>query len=509
MIVTSRTRQSQPVGPVEINWRHPLLRDADIVFDGVRPLVNRTRFQTQGTGALAQRQTSKGIGAEVSASTAARLSYLVPQPSATSPWTVAAIVTPLVLATGGEANGVTLIGMVDDAFALDRGIYLAPSTFAWRGYLYDGASKSADSARAAAVGRTDTVIVGYNGSQVTVSVDGGYQAATAASNAGYDAYNVNRRFSVGAAAGTACTNGSTFAVSLVVRAQRYWSAAEQAEFVENPWRIFAPVRRPVFFAAGGGVYDVALSEAASSSDSLGASGALTSALAEAASAADVVSAAAAFAAAMSEAATVGDSSAGSTVRAGALGEAASVGDALTASATLAVSISEAVTASDVISSSGALLAALSEAASAADAIDGSVGAATYSATLAEAASAGDAWSSAAVIAGAIVEAVTAGDTVASIATMAAAITEAATAADQVSSAATMAAALSDAVTAGDAWSGSVGAAVLTASLAEAVTAGDVFAALELLARFGVRGARGVSVQANARRAQLQRSVRRN
>jgi hypothetical protein len=302
--------------------------------------------------------------------------------------------------------------------------------------------------------------------------------------------------------------------AIEIYALGFWAGAvppveDVREATRNPWRMFAPVRRLVFFSAGGGVYDVALSESASASDSLGASGALTSALAEVASAADVVSAAAAFAAAMSEAATAGDSSAGSTVRAGALGEAAAVGDALTASATLAGSISEAVTASDVISSSGALLAALSEAASAADAIDGSVGAATYSATLAEAASAGDAWSSAAVIAGEIVEAVTAGDTVASIATMAAAITEAASAADQVSSAATMAAAISEAVTAADAWSGSVGAAVLTASITEAVTAGDVFAALELLARFGVRGARGVSVQANARRAQLQRSVRRN
>ena len=339
----------------------------------------------------------------------------------------------------------------------------------------------------------------------TIYVDGVSQSTTVTGSGLLS--TTARPFYVGSHGGTSAVHSEP--IYFIATWKRALSAAEHAAIARNVWGRFAPVRKPVFYSLSGTVYSVSLSESATASDAMSASGALAAALVEAATASNTITAAAVFASALVEAATASESNSATTTRAGALAESVTASDAMSATATLAGALAEAANASDAVSSIATMAAALSEAASASDSIDGSVGAATYSVTLSEAASASDAFSAAAVIAAAVVESVTAGDTVASIATLAAAITEAASASDTMAGSRVMALAITEAATVADAWTGSTGAAVLTAALAESVSAGDVFTALDILARMGIRGAAGVARQAHMRHAQIQAARRRN
>ena len=84
------------------------------------------------------------------------------------------------------------------------------------------------------------------------------------------------------------------------------------------------------------------------------------------------------------------------------------------------------------------------------------------------------------------------------AVLSAVLAEVASASDAVAGSLVLAGAIAEAVSAADGWTGAVGAQVFDVELAEAVSAGDVFEALGVLARHGVRGAKGVQQQMRTR-----------
>ena len=98
----------------------------------------------------------------------------------------------------------------------------------------------------------------------------------------------------------------------------------------------------------------------------------------------------------------------------------------------------------------------------------------------------------------ISESASASDSLSALAVFGGALSESVSASDSVGAALVLAAAISEAVSAADGWTGAVGAQVFDVELAEAVSAGDVFEALGVLARHGVRGAKGVQQQMRTR-----------
>lgn len=381
MIVTSRGRTRQPAFPAEVALGNDLTRGTATgllaveggVYETARGVIRKPAVAGMG-GSLGIRAGREGWGA---AQIAATSDWWDLEPGVSDPTT-----GPYCAPTGSF----TILALVE-RYGNARGnapIFgnLAPSS--WPYYTWGIADD----------GGIGTISLSYNSAGTLRSVTGGSigvgtyliiakrdisagthaiwingaQRVSAADATGAISY-----FFTGGFRGVALGNFYSYLGDLrsfngAVNMAWLWSRAlsdqEIVEVSRNPWQLFAPVRRPVFFVSAGGVYDVALSESASASDSLGAAGALTSALAEAASAADVVSAAAAFAAAMSEVATATDGTAAVSVVLGALTEGGTGVDTLTSTISGAgvydVALLESATTADAETAGGVFYVSVSE-----------------------------------------------------------------------------------------------------------------------------------------------------
>lgn len=234
---------SQPALPA-LNLGHPLLYKADFVMLGSQYKWNPLRRTVTYTGTHSFR-FGPTYGAAPIFSNAAHMAY--PEPTAsggTSPWTIAGIFVPNSLSSNSGAIAGTC--EAPGNATQDRCLMFS-STGKWEGYLHDGAVKRATSTASPVVGRADTIVVTTNGSEIVCAVSGVPEVSVAVGTVGFVGYT-SAEFVVGYANGTVLDG---IGIPLFIRSQRYWTLAERASFMRNPWQIFTMQRRlPINGVAG-------------------------------------------------------------------------------------------------------------------------------------------------------------------------------------------------------------------------------------------------------------------
>ena len=492
VIVIPSRWQRQPTGPVELDWSHGMAGDLMGAFVGASGDIDLTQPHTPA------QYTSAAAAAIGSIGTEAGIARLIGGTDGTAYWQIQR------RGFDSTTTGLTAWGRLAPWSADPSNVVFGTLRVANSRYFGWGYASGTRYFRAYARAQTG----GTQYSAVSTSVISRYQWHDA--GAIYTPGTLSAWLNGAEVASLACTpnltaNQFTLAepggVIYAVAACYQFAGAHPEYMLElsrNPWQVFRK-RLYKFISLGGGtIYNESISESASASDSLSALAVFGGALSEAASAADTLAASAALAGALSEASSAADVVAAAAAFSGALSESASAADSVSASLVRVGGLTESASADDALSSSAQMTSALSESVSAADIIDGSIGAAIYAAELVESVSAADSYTAAAVFASAIVEAVAAQDVVTAAAVLSAVLAEVASASDAVAGSLVIAGAIAEAVSAADGWVGAVGSQVFEAELSEAVAAGDVFAALGVLARYGVRGAQGVQSQMRTR-----------
>ena len=233
MLLVPNYLSQQPQYPAPLNWKHPLLQQAEFVLLGSQPFYNPTnRVLTRG-GSVVTKPSVRGMAQEVSASN--YTSYPLPTANGgTGEWTVAALLMPV---SGWSTFAENVIGVCEAPgnATFDRGIQRQSGTTDWAAYLYDGALKKSGSGVVPVVGRMDCVIAATDASTLMCAVNGVDGTAAAVSNGGFTGYS-SAEFCVGHASST--TGAAVTQFALVVRTLKYWPPALRKMFADNPWQIF-------------------------------------------------------------------------------------------------------------------------------------------------------------------------------------------------------------------------------------------------------------------------------
>jgi len=227
-----RPWRSQPTGLAVVDPNSIFYPGVESVWNGSTPainLLNGTVFGLSGTAPI--QATPLGFGPQVSSAASYSQASLI----SSSPWTIAAIIQPIA-AISASTDFIGSAQTVNSS-THDRSISIT-STSHWAGYLYDGASKYADSGITPVVNQVYFIVVWATGSVLGVNVNGTEATiATSNSGAGYSG-----SFFIGT-----CSNASAgnFNVPLCIRANVAWDANQRNAFAAgNPWQVFTPqVRR--------------------------------------------------------------------------------------------------------------------------------------------------------------------------------------------------------------------------------------------------------------------------
>lgn len=303
-------------------------------------------------------------------------------------------------------------------------------------------------------------VAGYlycNGAQYVVASTNFSQAATTVTSMG----------------GVSGQSSITANIALAAVWNRLLTPDEFAALSDDPWQLFRPVQRRLYFgaAAGGNVWNLSLAESGSASDAPGALAAFTPSIVEGGLAADLPSATAAFAAALAETGAASDAPVGGATYAAAVAESGAAGDAPGATAVYTVTLSEVGSASELESVGGASSSvAIVESGSALDAVTATV---AFAAAIGEFGSALDAPAALAAYAASVAETGSAQDAPAATASFLVSIAEVGSAVD----------------------SETFGGAASSAAIAESGNARDAVSALVTFSAAMVEGGNATDAQA--------------
>jgi len=159
--------------------------------------------------------------------------------------------------------------------------------------------------------------------------------------------------------------------NLVIRGGADLLESEVQEEYRNPWHLFEPERRPIFFGVGSGAntYAVGISETATASETVSMLAAFGASISETATASETVATTAVLNASISETATASETVAAAASFVVTIGETATASETVAmalGAATFAVDISETATASETVSMLATFGTSISETATASD-----------------------------------------------------------------------------------------------------------------------------------------------
>ena len=160
-------------------------------------------------------------------------------PGATQGWTIAAIITPSALPTGGTGRA-GLVGHRNSSSSEHDREILIDNTGRFGGYLFNGSESIAWSSSTYAVNNTYKVIVWYDPTlgTVNVAVDSvsKWDSLSAPGGSGYQSYS-DITFGLG---NTGYESPPLHYTSLALRADIAWTPQMRQAFFDNPWQIFTP-----------------------------------------------------------------------------------------------------------------------------------------------------------------------------------------------------------------------------------------------------------------------------
>ena len=245
MSIKTRPWARQPTVPVVPDYTNGLLRSIGLMF-----LSNPTKVYFDPanhapwiqSGAQVFHASAGSYGGEVYGPRVDATHYIYqtfPQPPAAG-WTIAAVVG----FSAGASLSTRYIGFCQSpgSGTNDREITL-DANFFYSGEVFDGATKQVSSVVAPAIGRTDVVVVTCTASLISIFVNGLAPVTLAVSNSGFG-YTGNPAFCLGN-----CSNGlpTGMDASLVLMVNRPWTNGEAFKWMDNPWQVFKPKIRRLWF----------------------------------------------------------------------------------------------------------------------------------------------------------------------------------------------------------------------------------------------------------------------
>src|SRR5574337_730073 len=266
VVITRRRWTRQPTGPVDVDWSNPLTAGLVALFCASEPqleLVHRKPFTAAQSPTIldsefgiALNSTAAGggcwIAPEFAAGSQSDTYYDVSAP----PLTVFVLGTSLgnygpgIRRGNGSAAPAYGCGLL---YGTNKGAFGVYNTSSTPGYIGPDASyfdpRAGAHAACMSIGLTGYVIYGDLAQRQTGSVASGnftyqYTSSTRALSFGSP-------YAGGSAAGSVLMGGVVGGLA--------WDDARYGEFFANPWQLFRPrVRRLYFGAAGGNVYNLSL-----------------------------------------------------------------------------------------------------------------------------------------------------------------------------------------------------------------------------------------------------------
>ena len=262
MILNKGTRLSQPQGPVELDYANSLAKGmAWLYLPSVEKELVRSLPITKG-GGYTRGPVAGGVGQVLDANS----SITTPSASLNSSdtltmFSVASVKATLVsqaaivshAGTGSGSAGSTVVGQTGYAGGGGAGavVYYSPN---YNGYI-TASSPGGDFIP----GNVVVIVATYRRNDaLCVYANGNLRATTAAAD-----YQANLKFNSTVNVGGPSASSTNVLMSGI--SYRAWSDAEIVEFSANPWQLFKPAQRRIYFdmGAGGGASPVSSDQSSS------------------------------------------------------------------------------------------------------------------------------------------------------------------------------------------------------------------------------------------------------
>ena len=249
MILTRSTRLSQPQGPAEIDYANSLAKGmAWLYLPSVEKELVRSLPITKG-GGYTRRAVAGGVGQVLDAnSTITTPSASLNSSDTLTMFSVASVKASLVsrpaivphVGSGTGSAGSTVVGQTAYAGGGGAGavVYYSPN--------YTGQIIASSPGGDFTPGNVVVIVATYRRNDaLRVYANGNLRATTAAAD-----YQANLKFHSTVNIGGTSESSTNVIMSGI--SYRAWSDAEIAEFSANPWQLFRPVQRRVYFDMGAG-----------------------------------------------------------------------------------------------------------------------------------------------------------------------------------------------------------------------------------------------------------------
>ena len=249
MITTRSTRLSQPQGSVEIDYANPLAKGvAWLYLPSVEKELVRSLPITKGSG-YTRRSVAGGVGQVLDAnSTITTPSASLNSSDTLTMFSVASVKASLVsqaaiiphAGVGNGSAGSTVVGQTAYAGGGGAGavVYYSPN---YSGYII-ASSPGGDFTP----GNVVVIVATYRRKDaLRVYANGNLRATTAAAD-----YQANLKFNSTVNVGGTSVSSTNVLMSGI--SYRAWSDAEIVEFSANPWQLFKPDSRRIYFDMGAG-----------------------------------------------------------------------------------------------------------------------------------------------------------------------------------------------------------------------------------------------------------------